>query len=367
MKKGKALGIILVFVLLTSIFGSMAVVGCSPEEAPSPDTAKPAEEAKTYELKFGSCDTAGSADYKWLLVDFADRVREATDGRIDITTYPGGELMPAGEMLDGVSTGTLDGFASWTVYFMGKDAGLEYWTEWPYGINYSYVDMLIWMYERGGVKLYRDFYASYGIHHIKDYSHGGEVLMSTFPANRLADLDGKKMRSTSIAGRVFAEMGVAVTVIAAPELYTALQRGTIDLLEYTTLATDIGMGLHEVAPYVVMPAHSRAVTYSLVVSQDVWGDLSPDLRSDINGSAAAGEIDFMWKQKAFEMEVLADPDKYGITFITWPDEDHQTMAEASMRVWEAGKGKSEFGDKIIASKLAFAEEVAATYPYVTAK
>jgi len=316
---------------------------------------KPAE---VYEWRFGSCDTAGSADFQWILVAFADRLNEVTGGQIDITPYPGAELMPITEMLDGVKMGTIDGFATWSVYFMGKDPGLEFWTEWPYGIPYSYTDMMIWVNERGGAEIYSDFYEEFGVHWIKDLAHGGEPLHTSFPLNRLADLEGKKMRSTSIAGRVFAELGVAVTTIAPPEIYTALQRGTIDVVEYTTLATNIGMGLTEVAPYTVMPAHSRAVTYTLAMSSDLWDELPQNLRNYIDAVAGEVEISFIHKQKAFEMDVLADPDAYGITFVTWPEEDHITLAEASMRVWEAGIGVSDFGTRIIEAKLAFAEEVA---------
>ncbi len=325
---------------------------------------KPAE---VYEWRFGSCDTAGSADFKWVLVAFADRLNEVTDGQIDITTYPGGELMPITEMLDGVRMGILDGFTSWAVYFMGKDAGIEYWCEFPYGVPYSYTDMTIWLYERGGAELYSDWFGEYGVHWIKDFAHGGEPLHASFPINSLADLEGQKMRSTSIAGRVFAKLGVAVTTIAAPEIYTALQRGTIDVVEYTTLATNIGMGLTEVAPYTVMPAHSRAVLYSLVVGSDIWDELPQSLRNNIDTVAGEVEIAFIYQQKAFEMDVLADPDAYGIIFNTWSEADHTLLAETSLGVWEEGLGVTTMGDEIIKSKLAFAKEISETFPYVTAK
>lgn len=325
---------------------------------------KPAE---VYEWRFGSCDTAGSADFQWVLVAFADRLNEVTEGQIDITPYPGGELMPITEMLDGVKMGTIDGFTSWSVYFMGKDPGIEYWCEFPYGVPYSYTDMTTWLYERGGAELYSDWYAEHGVHWIRDFAHGGEPMHASFPINRLADLEGQKMRSTSIAGRVFAELGVAVTTIAAPEIYTALQRGTIDVVEYTTLATNIGMGLTEVAPYTVMPAHSRAVLYSLVVGSEIWDELPQSLRNDIDAVAGEIQVAFIYQQKVFEMDVLADPDAYGIIFNTWPEEDHALLAETSMKVWEAGIGTSDMGDKIIESKIAFGKEVTDTFPYVTAK
>lgn len=63
-----------------------------------------------------------------------------------------------------------------------------------------------------------------------------------FEIHSLDDFKGLKMRIPGLAGEVFAKLGVNVTNIPAGELYTSLDRGTIDALEGVDPGMDIRMG-----------------------------------------------------------------------------------------------------------------------------
>ena len=53
----------------------------------------------------------------------ADRVRALSGGRLDITVYAAGEVVPAFEVLDAVGNGVADIGHTAAFYWQGKDAG----------------------------------------------------------------------------------------------------------------------------------------------------------------------------------------------------------------------------------------------------
>jgi TRAP-type mannitol/chloroaromatic compound transport system substrate-binding protein len=57
------------------------------------------------------------------------------------------------------------------------------------------------------------------------------------------------MRIPGFAGEIMAAVGAKPTNIPAGELYTALDRGTIDALEWVGPSLDLRMGFHKVAPF----------------------------------------------------------------------------------------------------------------------
>ncbi|HEX78190.1 MAG TPA: hypothetical protein G4O03_07270 [Dehalococcoidia bacterium] len=310
-----------------------------------------------------SCDPVGSFDYTANLVQFCDLVSEYTNGQIEITPYPAPALMKATEMLDAVTKGALDGLAAWMVYFMGKDKGMEFWCEWPYGVNMSYADMLVFYYELGGKELYNEFLAQFDAIEIACPPHPGEPIHSTVPIPRLADMRGLKMRTYSIAALVYTRAGIHVTPITPAELYTSLERGIIDIMEYTSLATNIGMKLHEPAPYMIKPAHSTAVLgHSIVLKKSQFEALPEDLQRAIMAAAKEMTLRVIHQNKMLELDLMQRLPELGIEWHMWPQEDYDEMAGYSMEIWEGYlKGlhgieqTTEFGQKMIDIKLRYTE------------
>ncbi len=94
--------------------------------------------------------------------------------------------------------------------------------------------------------------------------------------NSLDDLQGLKMRIPGLAGEVFAKLGVNVTNIPAGELYTSLDRGTIDALEWVGPGMDIKMGFHKIAPYYYTGWHEPATELQYLINKRAWEKLSPE-------------------------------------------------------------------------------------------
>jgi TRAP-type mannitol/chloroaromatic compound transport system substrate-binding protein len=96
--------------------------------------------------------------------------------------------------------------------------------------------------------------------------------------NSLDDLKGLKMRIPGFAGEIMAKLGLTVTNIAPGELYTALERGTIDALEWVGPGMDIKMGFHKVAPYYYTGWHEPATELQYLVNKKKFAKLPKDLQ-----------------------------------------------------------------------------------------
>ena len=65
----------------------------------------------------------------------AKRVAQLTDGKFNIRVFPGGEIVPALQVLDAVQAGTVEIGHSASYYYFGKDATFAFDTSIPFGMT----------------------------------------------------------------------------------------------------------------------------------------------------------------------------------------------------------------------------------------
>ena len=95
----------------------------------------------------------------------------------------------------------------------------------------------------------------------------------------LQDLQGLKMRIAGLGGTVLSRVGGVPQQLAGGDLYPALERGTIDAVEWLGPYDDEKLGFHKVAPYYYYPAWwEGAANTSLMVNLDAWSALPPATR-----------------------------------------------------------------------------------------
>ena len=158
-------------------------------------------------------------------------------------------------------------------YYKGKDSVLLLFTSMPFGMNA--LEQYAWFYFGGGMELAQKAYEKHGLYSFPGGNTG--VQMGGWfrkEINSLDDLKGLKMRIPGFAGEIFAKLGCAVTNIAPSELYTALERGTIDALEWVGPGMDIAMGFHKIAPYYYTGWHEPATELQFVVNRSQMDKLS---------------------------------------------------------------------------------------------
>ena len=213
--------------------------------------------------------------------NFARRVNEASGGRLRIKVFGAGEIVPAFEVFDAVSRGVAEAGHGASYYWKGKIPAAVFYTAVPFGMTAQ--EMNGWLHYGGGLELWRELYAPFGVRPFAGGSTG--VQMAGWFNRELKsanDLKGLKMRIPGLAGEVFTASGGTSVRLAGGEIYTSMQTGVIDAVEWVGPYNDRTLGLMEVAEYYYYPGwHEPGAMLEFTVNQDAFDRLSPDLQQSL--------------------------------------------------------------------------------------
>ena len=110
------------------------------------------------------------------------------------------------------------------------------------------------------------------------------------------------MRIPGFAGEVLAKLGAKPTNIPSAELYTALERNTIDALEWVGPSLDLRMGFHKIAPYYYTGWHEPATELQFMVNERAFNKLPKDLQQILVNAMKLAAYD-MYTQSTHESAV----------------------------------------------------------------
>ena len=209
--------------------------------------------------------------------NMADMANKMSNGRIEIKIDSANKHKAPLGILDMVKGGQYDMGHSASYYWKGKDINTLPFTSMPFGLTSP--EQYAWFYRGGGMELMKKVYDKHGVLSFPGGSTG--VQMGGWfkkEINTLEDLKGLKMRIPGFAGEIMAKLGVQVTNLAPGELYTSLERGTIDALEWVGPSMDIGMGFHKIAPYYYTGWHEPASEMHFIINTKKFEKLPDDLK-----------------------------------------------------------------------------------------
>ena len=225
--------------------------------------------------------------------NFAHRVGEMSNGRLTVRVYGAGEVVPPFEVFDAVAQGVAEMGHGAAYYWKGKIPASVFYTAVPFGMTAQ--EMNGWLHYGGGLELWRELYAPFGVRPFAGGSTG--VQMAGWFNRELksaADLDGLKMRIPGLAGEVFAASGGTAVRLAGGEIYTSMQTGVIDAVEWVGPYNDRTLGLMEVAEYYYYPGwHEPGAMLEFTVNQDAFDQLPQDLQAIVEGAARATNQDML--------------------------------------------------------------------------
>jgi len=162
-------------------------------------------------------------------------------------------------------------------YWKGKDANTMLFTTMPFGMIAP--EQYAWFYYGGGMELMKKVYDKHGVYSFPGGNTGNQMGgWFRKEINTFDDLDGLKMRVPGFAGEILSKLGVVVTNIAPGELYTALDRGTIDALEWVGPSLDLNMGFQKIAPYYYTGWHEPATELQFMVNKAAFDSLPAHLQ-----------------------------------------------------------------------------------------
>jgi TRAP-type mannitol/chloroaromatic compound transport system substrate-binding protein len=291
--------------------------------------------------------------------NFARYVTEMSGGRLKVTVYGAGEIVPAFEVFDAVSQGVAEVGHGASYYWKGKIPAAVFYTAVPFGMTAQ--EMNGWLHYGGGLELWRELYAPFGVVPFAGGSTG--VQMAGWFNRELrsaADLKGLKMRIPGLAGEVFNASGGTAVRIAGGEVYTSMQTGVIDAVEWVGPYNDRTLGLNQVADYYYYPGwHEPGAMLEFIVNERAMGQLPEDLKAIVTYATRAANQDMLDEFTARNNESLQSLLADGTQLRKLPDDVLQVLYDNSKIALEALANSDPIAGKIAASYASFATDVRA--------
>ena len=217
-------------------------------------------------------------------------VKEMSNGRLDIRIDSSNKHKSAFGIFDFVKSGQYQMGHSASYYWKGKDFNTMFFTTVPFGMIAP--EQHAWFYYGGGMELMKKVYDKYGILSFPGGNTGNQMGgWFKKEIKTVEDLKGLKMRIPGFAGEVLAKLGAKPTNIPPGELYTALERNTIDALEWVGPSLDLRMGFHKIAPYYYTGWHEPGTELQFMVNEKAYNSLPKDLQKILTVAMKAAAYD----------------------------------------------------------------------------
>jgi TRAP-type mannitol/chloroaromatic compound transport system substrate-binding protein len=234
----------------------------------------------------------------------AARVARLTEGRFEIRVFAAGEIVPPLAVLDAVQNATVECGQTASYYYTGRHPALAFDTAVPFGLNARQQNA--WMYHGGGLELTRELFRQYNIVNFPAGNTGTQMAgWYRREIKSVADLKGLKMRIPGLAGQILARLGVVPQQIGGPDIYPALEKGTIDAAEWVGPYDDERLGFHKVAKYYYYPGWwEGAAQLSIYVNAKHWTALPKTYQDALELACAEANVSMQARYDARNPEAL---------------------------------------------------------------
>jgi TRAP-type mannitol/chloroaromatic compound transport system substrate-binding protein len=277
---------------------------------------------------------------------FAKHVKAMSGGKFEISTHAGGEITPPFGVVDAVQQGSIEMAHTAPYYFFGKNEAFALGCAIPFGLNSR--QMTAWMYEGNGLKLMREFYAKYDMTSFPGGNTGAQMGgWYRKEIKKAADLKGMKMRIGGFAGKVFERMGGVPANIPGGEIYTALEKGTIDAAEWVGPYDDQKLGFNKVAPFYYYPGWwEGGPQLDFLINQKAFNALSSENKAIVEAAAAVAHSDMQAKYDAKNPAALKQLVGAGTKLRPFPKDVMNLAFKEAMALYSELSAKNEDWKKI---------------------
>ncbi|MCL9775848.1 TRAP transporter substrate-binding protein [Vibrio methylphosphonaticus] len=290
--------------------------------------------------------------------NMAKMAEEMSNGRLQIRIDSSNKHKAPFGVFDMVKSGQYDMGHSASYYWKGKVPNTLYFTTMPFGMTAP--EQYAWFYHGGGMELMEKVYSP---HNMMSFPGGNtDVQMGGWfqkEINSVEDLQGLKMRIPGFAGEILAEVGAKPTNIASGELYTSLERRTIDALEWVGPSLDLRMGFHKIAPYYYTGWHEPATELQFLVNKRTWNKLPDDLKAILQIAMKTAAYD-MYIQSTHESGknwATIQSDYPDIKVKDFPREVIDALRDANDKLLKEHAEKDATAKEIQMSQAAYLEQV----------
>ena len=270
---------------------------------------------------------------------FAERVKQMTNGQVEITPFGAGVIAPAFKGYEAVQDGLCELVNSWSGYLVNKDPANALLAGHPGGMGPE--AYLTWVYEGGGLKLWQDFRReTMGLHTLVVGAGPSEIhLNSIKPIRTLEDLKGTKVRTAGAFAEILQRFGASPVTVPGTEIYTMLERKGVDAVEWSTPAENAKMGFQKVAKYVIMPGvHAPSFAFDMAMKKELWDGLPQNVKTTLENAARITTHEAYFKWLAEDLKAMEDLRKSG-NEIVFVDQGYIDGMKKAGRDWAFEKAK----------------------------
>jgi TRAP-type mannitol/chloroaromatic compound transport system substrate-binding protein len=268
-------------------------------------------------------------------------------GSLELKFFEPGALVPALECFDAVSKGSVE--SCWTTpgYHTGKYPSLAFFTTVPFGPQIG--EFLAWKWFGGGNELRNEIYAKHNLFALDCFAIGPETSgWFRKEVKNVAEMKGIKMRFFGLGAQVMQKLGVNTQLLAAADIYPALERGVIDATEFSMPTMDLALGFHQIAKNNYYPGWHQQVSVSeLLMNKEAWDKLSDQHKRIIQVALNDAVIHTYVETEAKNPPVMQEmKSKHGVTNRRWSDDDLKAFEKAWLEVLTEQSDKDPIFKKI---------------------
>jgi TRAP-type mannitol/chloroaromatic compound transport system substrate-binding protein len=290
-------------------------------------------------------------------IRFTENLKKASGGNVELKFFEPGALVPALECFDAVSKGSIE--ACWTTpgYHTGKYPALAFFTTVPFGPAIG--EFMAWKMFGGGNELRDEIYAKHNLISFDSFAIGPETSgWFRKEVKSLDEVKGLKMRFFGLGAQVMQKMGVSTQLLAAADIYPALERGVIEATEFSMPTIDKALGFHQIAKFNYFPGwHQQTSVSELLINRQEWEKLSEQNKTLIKIALGDSVLHTYAETEAKQFEVMAElRAKQGVQIKRWPDDILKAFEKAWLEVLKEESAKDPLFKKVADSYLGFREK-----------
>lgn len=280
---------------------------------------------------------------KSFLTQFRDVVNARGKGTVQINYLGGQEIVPPRKAVNALKRGQFDLMSSPIAYYIGtvpEGYGFYASNQGPRALR-----------KNGGWKLLQEIHLKKAGSYLLAW---GENMTSyntylnivpKMDKDGVPDLTGVKMRATGTYRPLFRALGSSTINIKSSELFTAMQRGTVQGYGFPDVAV-VPNGFHQVTKYRVTPNYYQT-NQVVSVNADVWKKLSNKQRDFMTKEAIEYEttsVGFVERQRRKEEKILLASGVKDIALKGAAAKKYLSIAYEA--VWKELKKRSEYHDRL---------------------
>jgi len=282
-----------------------------------------------------------------------DNIKIMTGGRLEITAFPAGAIVPVTDCLDAVKNNVIQAMWMGPIYFSGKNPAFAALGELSMAWD-TPMELDTFMMKGGGMELLRELYKPYGVYSVGPIIYGMESYPSKKPLRTVEDFKGLKIRiPQGMEAEILTRVGASVIVLPGTEVYSALDKGVIDATNWGTPSMNDKLGYHKIAPYFTYPGWHSMPVGDFSVRQAHWDKLPDDVKLIVETAVRRLTWDLIEQTFIEDSETVEQAKSKGATPIAWSAEEKAKMRAVSREVWDSWKDKNPQTRKVIETQEAF--------------